>query len=595
MSDEIRSFAEHLNAELAHDPWLAGKLPVNPDSDDIFRVTAESVMLCRYLNKVKPGLIPEHNIRNPPKNKFEQLDNHNLALNAARQLGLVVVNVGSEDLNNGVPNLTLGLIWQIVRYQLLSKVNIEQHPEISALIEREEDTKAFVELPPEVTLLRWVNYHLARAGGMRRVYSFADDLKDSENYTVLLNQIAPECCGLEPLNEPDLHRRAEAMLQNASKLGCRKFLTPDTVVSGNENLNMAFVAALFDARPALDPVPVADQSRQRELETVFAEKMQREEQEMRRRMEEEARQHKSRLDAEEKARRQRWESEEAAKKAQLEKQQTELDMQRTQLEAQKAQLQQQASQPSLQAYTPQASFSGGHGPGTEPSVVGAAPAYGAQQSFAHGYGAGAGAQSFAGGYQDPQHSFAGGYGAPPASFAAGYGPGAGGYGAPGYGAGGYGAGGYGAQGYGAPGYGAGGYGGYPHQGAPGQHHYGASFPARIKLQVQEARSLKKTDFIGKSDPYAICEVGPHRFTTRTCKNTRNPTWFEEFVFEHVQQHDTLLVSLWDRDRLTADDFMGEVRLNGASLVPSEKWHRLCPRVGRGERVEGEVKLKITFI
>jgi hypothetical protein len=39
---------------------------------------------------------------------------------------------------------------------------------------------------------------------------------------------------------------------------------------------------------------------------------------------------------------------------------------------------------------------------------------------------------------------------------------------------------------------------------------------------------------------------------------------------------------------------GEVRLGHASLVPSERWHRLCPRVGRGERVTGDLKLKITF-
>jgi Calponin homology (CH) domain len=159
--------------------------------------------------------------------------------------------------------------------------------------------------------LRWVNYHLAKAGHLRRVYNFSDDIKDSVNYTVLLNQIAPELCGREPIQQSDLRQRAELMLQNAAKLGCRKFVTPDTVVNGNENLNMAFVAALFDTRPALAPVPVADHSRQRELESVFAQKMQQQEQEMRRRMEEETRAHKSRLDEEERQRRQKWESEEA--------------------------------------------------------------------------------------------------------------------------------------------------------------------------------------------------------------------------------------------------------------------------------------------
>ena len=32
-------------------------------------------------------------------------------------------------------------------------------------------------LPPEVTLLRWVNYHLEKAGHHRRVFNFNEDIK----------------------------------------------------------------------------------------------------------------------------------------------------------------------------------------------------------------------------------------------------------------------------------------------------------------------------------------------------------------------------------------------------------------------------------
>lgn len=46
-------------------------------------------------------------------------------------------------------------------------------------------------------------------------------------------------------------RRAEAMLQQADRLGCRQFVTPTDVVSGNPKLNLAFVANLFNKYPAL--------------------------------------------------------------------------------------------------------------------------------------------------------------------------------------------------------------------------------------------------------------------------------------------------------------------------------------------------------
>ena len=42
------------------------------------------------------------------------------------------------------------------------------------------------------------------------------------------------------------------MLQEADKLGCRSFVGPTEVVEGNQKLNLAFVANLFNNYPGLD-------------------------------------------------------------------------------------------------------------------------------------------------------------------------------------------------------------------------------------------------------------------------------------------------------------------------------------------------------
>lgn len=89
---------------------------------------------------------------------------------------------------------------------------------------------------------------------MIRVTNFSTDIKDGENYTVLLNQIAPETCSRSPLQTQDLLQRAEEVLQNADRLDCRKFLSPTSLVAGNPKLNLAFVANLFNTHPALDPI-----------------------------------------------------------------------------------------------------------------------------------------------------------------------------------------------------------------------------------------------------------------------------------------------------------------------------------------------------
>lgn len=53
------------------------------------------------------------------------------------------------------------------------------------------------------------------------------------------------------VQEKDDLKRAEAMLQQADRLGCRQFVTSTDVVSGNPKLNLAFVANLFNKYPAL--------------------------------------------------------------------------------------------------------------------------------------------------------------------------------------------------------------------------------------------------------------------------------------------------------------------------------------------------------
>lgn len=57
-----------------------------------------------------------------------------------------------------------------------------------------------------------------------------------------------------PLQEPDNRERAERMLQEADKIGCRSFVSPEDVITGNYKLNLAYVANLFNNYPALDDV-----------------------------------------------------------------------------------------------------------------------------------------------------------------------------------------------------------------------------------------------------------------------------------------------------------------------------------------------------
>ncbi|KAL4768918.1 calponin homology domain-containing protein [Aspergillus nidulans var. acristatus] len=257
--DERTEFTRHINAVLAGDPDIGHLLPFPTDTFEMFDKCKDGLVLAKLINDSVPDTIDERVLNKPGKklkelNAFHMTENNNIVINSAKGIGCSVVNIGSGDIIEVREHLILGLIWQIIRRGLLGKIDIKLHPELYRLLEEDETLEQFLRLPPEQILLRWFNYHLKNAQWPRRVTNFSADVKDGENYTVLLSQLAPEFCSRQPLQTRDLLQRAEEVLENAEKLNCRKFLTPTSLVAGNPKLNLAFVANLFNTIPGLDPI-----------------------------------------------------------------------------------------------------------------------------------------------------------------------------------------------------------------------------------------------------------------------------------------------------------------------------------------------------
>jgi plastin-1 len=229
----------------------------------MFDKCKDGLVLAKLINDSVPDTIDERVLNKPGRkikelNAFHMTENNNIVINSAKGIGCSVVNIGSGDIIEVREHLILGLIWQIIRRGLLGKIDIKLHPELYRLLEDDETLDQFLRLPPEQILLRWFNYHLKNAKWDKKVTNFSTDVKNGENYAVLLNQLAPNLCSRAPLETRDLLERAEQVLANAEKLNCRKFLTPSSLVAGNPKLNLAFVANLFNTIPGLDPITEED-------------------------------------------------------------------------------------------------------------------------------------------------------------------------------------------------------------------------------------------------------------------------------------------------------------------------------------------------
>lgn len=274
INDEERTeFTRHINSVLAGDPHIGDRLPFDTETFQIFDECRDGLVLSKLINDSVPDTIDTRvlnvpSVKKKTLNNFQMSENANIVINSAKAIGCVVVNVHSEDIIDGKEHLILGLIWQIIRRGLLSKVDIKLHPELYRLLEDDETLEQFLRLPPEKILLRWFNYHLKNAGWERRVSNFSSDISDGENYTVLFNQLQPAHCDLSPLQTRDLLQRAEQVLENADKIGVRKYLTPTALVAGNPKLNLAFVAHLFNTYPGLDPI---EENEKPEIEEFDAE------------------------------------------------------------------------------------------------------------------------------------------------------------------------------------------------------------------------------------------------------------------------------------------------------------------------------------
>ena len=253
--EERAAYVKVINSSLADDPVCKKYLPIDPESNEVFDRIKNGVLLCKLINKAQEGTIDERVINTKDNmNIFQQVENLNLAISAAKSIGLNVIGLNYDSIMDGKNYImVLGLMWQVVKLVVLCNIQLKHHPELIRLLNPGEQLSDLLKLSPEQLLLRWFNYHLKAAGYDKKITNFSGDVKDSEKYTILLNQLNKSLCDKSALDEPDKKKRAKKVIDNSKKLGAESYITPEDIVAGNSKLNTLFVASIFNAYPGLEP------------------------------------------------------------------------------------------------------------------------------------------------------------------------------------------------------------------------------------------------------------------------------------------------------------------------------------------------------
>ncbi|XP_068722860.1 E3 ubiquitin-protein ligase NEDD4-like isoform X2 [Montipora capricornis] len=131
----------------------------------------------------------------------------------------------------------------------------------------------------------------------------------------------------------------------------------------------------------------------------------------------------------------------------------------------------------------------------------------------------------------------------------------------------------------------------------------------VRVVVLKGTDLAKKDIFGLSDPYCKIKLfqGDRDYgeidsvITETIKKTLHPDWNQQFLFRVNPSVNRLLFEVFDENRVTRDDFLGEVEFGLTSLPiegPNAQIHagcyRLKPRSSKS-RVSGNLQLKLSYL
>ena len=241
-------FAKIINRVLRDDPDCKNKIPIDPNTDDLYDKLRDGVILVKLLNLCEPGAVNEDDIKkNDDMNVYDKYDNLKKALEGAKKIGIQSETTPDDVLDKDKVRDN-DLLGEVLARLNAKKADVKKNPQ-TPLVAQDcgESPDAVADSPVDDFLKKWFNHHLKAAGHPNMVTNFGDDLKDGEKYVILLNQLDPASCSKDALNTTDPVERAKKVIDNAKKLGAETEVKPEDLASGNEDMNRLFCSDIYNA------------------------------------------------------------------------------------------------------------------------------------------------------------------------------------------------------------------------------------------------------------------------------------------------------------------------------------------------------------
>ena len=228
LSDIMAGEAGDGREERAFRMWLQS-LGLNFTINNLYDDCRSGLVILRTEDHLEPGCVDWSKVNMNPKSIYERVENCNYACDVAKKLKMKVVGIGGKDIAEGSIKLTLAVVWQLMRADVMK-----------FLAELDMDEK---------DIRRWANKKVAEGGFPHlQIGSFRDpQLRNGVFILQLLRAVAPECVQADEIlpgkNASECKLNAKYAISCAHKMGCRVFLTWEDIVEARPKMIICLFAA----------------------------------------------------------------------------------------------------------------------------------------------------------------------------------------------------------------------------------------------------------------------------------------------------------------------------------------------------------------
>lgn len=229
---EVVEVTEETREERAFRNWM-NSMGVDPYVNNIYEDLRDGIILLQLEDKVEPGIVSWPKVNTvKPLNKFKQVENDNYAIVLGKQMKFSLVGVGGQDIQAGNKMYILAIVWQAMRYYILS-----------ILKRMSKDGK-------EVTENDVVNWANSKVTTGRRMADFKDkSLSDSLFILDLLTALQPDSVNASLITpgqtDEQKQQNAQYAISVARKTGCTVFLLWEDICEVKPKMMLTLFAAIM--------------------------------------------------------------------------------------------------------------------------------------------------------------------------------------------------------------------------------------------------------------------------------------------------------------------------------------------------------------